>query len=234
MTHFDFVLYHKLGKTIQTEDLLSRRADYEMGTDLDNTNQVLLKPEFFAINVLEATHEMPINDEIILKEVKAALLLDKVTKDYRTLLKSGPREFGKSLQDWNYENGLLLYRGKVYILHSMKDTLRQQIIKIHYDLPSTGHPGQWKTYELVSRNYWWPGMTTFVKKYIMGCDMCQRIKNRPQQPFGPLISNKVPNGPWKIISTDLIMQLPESNSYNAICVIVDRLTKRAHFIPINN
>ena len=46
--------------------------------------------------------------------------------------------------------------------------------------------------------------------------------------------NKVSNGPWETISTDLIMQLPESNSYNAICVIVDRLTKRAHFIPINN
>ena len=72
-----------------------------MGTDLNNTNQVLLKPEFFAINALEleATHEMPINDEIILKEVKAALLSDKVTKDYKTLLKSGPREFEKSLQD---------------------------------------------------------------------------------------------------------------------------------------
>ena len=54
-----------------------------MGIDLDNTNQVLLKPEFFAINALEATHESPINDEIILKEVKAALLSDKVTKDYK-------------------------------------------------------------------------------------------------------------------------------------------------------
>ena len=42
------------------------------------------------------------------------------------------------------------------------------------------------------------------------------------------------NGPWEIISMDLITQLPESNGYNAICVIVDRLTKRAHFIPINN
>jgi len=94
-----------------------------MGTDFNNTNQVLLKPEFFAINVLEATHETPINDEIILKEIKAALLSDKITKDYKTLLKSGPREFGKSLQDWNYENGLLLYRGKVYIPHSMEDTL---------------------------------------------------------------------------------------------------------------
>ena len=44
----------------------------------------------------------------------------------------------------------------------------------------------------------------------------------------------MPNGPWEIISTDLITQLPESNGYNAICVIVDRLTKRAHFISINN
>ena len=117
MTYFDFVLYHKPGKMMQMEDPLSRRVDYEMGIDLDNTNQVLLKSEFFAINA----YESPINDEIILKEVKAALLSDEVTKDYKLLLKSGPREFEKSLQDWNYENGLLLYRGKIYIPHSVED-----------------------------------------------------------------------------------------------------------------
>jgi len=128
MTHSNFVLYHKPGKTMQAEDPLSRRADHEMGIDLDNTNQVLLKPEFFAINALEATHESPINDELILREVKATLLLDEVTKDYKSLLKSGPREFEKSLQDWNYENGLLLYRGKVYIPQSIDDTLQQQIV----------------------------------------------------------------------------------------------------------
>jgi len=153
MTRFDFVLYHKPGKTMQVEDPLSRRADHEMGIDLDNMNQVLLKPEFFTINALEATHESPINDKIILKEVKAALLSDKVTKDYKSLLKSGPREFEKSLQDWNYENRLLLYRGKIYIPHSMEDTLRQQIVQMHHNLPSARHPGRWKTYELVSRNY---------------------------------------------------------------------------------
>jgi len=58
---------------------------------------MLLKPEFFAINVLEANHKTPINNEIILKKIKAILLSDKVTKDYKTLLKSGLREFGKSL-----------------------------------------------------------------------------------------------------------------------------------------
>jgi len=77
-------------------------------------------------------------------------------------------------------------------------------------------------------------MTTFVKKYVMGCNMCQWMKNHLQQLFGLLMPNKVPNRPWEIISTDLIMQLLESNSYNAICVIVNRLTKRAHFISINN
>jgi len=123
MTRFDFVLYHKPGKTMQVEDPLSRRADYEMGIDLDNMNQMLLKSEFFTINALEATHESPINDEIILKEVKAVLLSDKVTKDYKLLLKSGPREFEKSLQDWNYENGLLLYKEKIYIPHSIEDIL---------------------------------------------------------------------------------------------------------------
>jgi len=84
---------------MQVKDPLSRQVDHEMGIDLDNTNQVLLKPEFFAINTLETTHESPINDEIILKEVKAILLSDVVTKDYKLLLKSGPREFEKSLQD---------------------------------------------------------------------------------------------------------------------------------------
>ena len=74
---------------MQAEDPLSRRADHKMGINLDNTNQVLLKPEFFTINALETSHESLINDNIILKEVKAVLLSDKVTKDYKSLLQSG-------------------------------------------------------------------------------------------------------------------------------------------------
>ena len=68
----------------------------------------------------------------------------------------------------------------------------------------------------------------------MGYDMCQQMKNYAQQPFGLPMPNKMPNGPWEIISMDSIMQLPESNGYNTICVIVNKLTKRAYFIPINN
>lgn len=217
---------------MQAEDPLSRRPDHEEGVERDNSDQILLKPEFLAVQAVNALHESPINDNTILREVKEALLSDEVTKNYKSLLRSGPREFKKSLQDWNYENGLLLYRGKVYIPKSKDDHLQRRIVQAHYDLPSAGHPGRFKTYELVFRNYWWPSISIFVKNYVAGCDICQRMKNRPQKPFGLLIPNKVPNGPWEIITIDLITQLHESNGYDAICVVVCRLTKRAHFFAI--
>ena len=123
LTRFNFVLHHKPGKTMRAEDPLSRRPDHEEGVDLDNEDQILLKLEFFAVHAVEATHESPFNDEQILMEVKEALLSDEVTKNYKQLLNSGPREFKKSLEDWNFENGLLLYRGKVYIPHSTDEHL---------------------------------------------------------------------------------------------------------------
>jgi len=56
--------------------------------------------------------------------LKAVLLSDEVIKYYKSLLQSGLWEFGKSLENWNYENGLLLYRGKLYIPKSINDNLR--------------------------------------------------------------------------------------------------------------
>ena len=64
--------------------------------------------------------------------------------------------------------------------------------------------------------------------------MCQRMKNRPQQPYRPLMPNRVLNGPWEVITVDLITQLPPSNSYSTIMVVINRLTKRAHFFVIKN
>lgn len=84
---------------MQAEDSLSRRPDYEEGLEHNNLDQILLKPEFFAIQTVNTLHESPINDDIILREVKEALLSDEVMKDYKSLLHSEPREFKKFLQD---------------------------------------------------------------------------------------------------------------------------------------
>ena len=65
---------------MQAEDPLFKRSDHEEEVNLDNLDQILLKLEHFAIMAIEASHETPINDEQILKEVKEALLSDEVTK----------------------------------------------------------------------------------------------------------------------------------------------------------
>jgi hypothetical protein len=103
------MLTHKPGKTMLTADPLSRRPDHEERVNFDNCNKILLKLEFFAIHALDSSHDTPVDDDSLMYEVKKALLDNQVTKDYKSLLESGPREFKKSLEEWNYENGLLLY-----------------------------------------------------------------------------------------------------------------------------
>ena len=82
---------------MQAEDPLSRRPDYEDRVEHDNAELVLLKPEFFAIAAVNAVHESVFDDSKILREVKSALLSDKVTKNYKSLLSSGPHKFSKFL-----------------------------------------------------------------------------------------------------------------------------------------
>ena len=74
-------------------------------------------------------------------------------------------------------------------------------------------------------------MSTFVKNYVEACDTCLRTKTFPAKPAGPLQPNKVPEGPWQVITTDLITGLPESEGYDAIAVVVDRFTKQVHISP---
>ena len=85
--------------------------------------------------------------------------------------------------------------------------------------------------ELVTRNFWWPGVTKEVKQYIEGCDSCQRSKNHTEQLAGKLMLNSIPEKPWMHILADFIIKLPLAQEYDLILVVVDRLTKMVHFIP---
>ena len=85
--------------------------------------------------------------------------------------------------------------------------------------------------ELVTRNFWWPRVTVEVKRYVEGCDLCQRNKNRTEPPAGKLMLNEAPDKPWAHITADFIVKLPLSRGYDSILVVCDRLTKMAHFIP---
>ena len=84
--------------------------------------------------------------------------------------------------------------------------------------------------ELVTHNFWWPGVTKEMKQYMEGCDACQQNKNRTEQPASKLMPNSIPEKPWTHILADFITKLPLAQRYDSILVVVDRLTKMVHFI----
>jgi len=86
-----------------------------------------------------------------------------------------------------------LKEGKIYIPKNIE--LRTEIIQLHYNVLVAKHRGRWKTIELVMRNYWWPKVTKDVGKYVNGCDICQRIKNRTEAPAGKLKLSEIPEKP---------------------------------------
>jgi len=69
-----------------------------------------------------------------------------------------------------------------------------------------------------------------VKRYVEGCDQCQRMKNRVEMPAGKLRPNEVPERPWQYILVDFIMKLSVSKSHDSILVVCNRFSKMSHFV----
>src|SRR5258705_10481476 len=92
-------------------------------------------------------------------------------------------------------------------MSQMTPQLCHDLVHAHHSAAVTGHPGQWKTLELVLWNYWWPGLSRYVAKFIAGCDACNQTKTFPPQKVGKLIPNKVPDRHSQVISVDMIREL---------------------------
>ena len=73
-------------------------------------------------------------------------------------------------EEWQLKENLVLKEGKMYVLKDKE--LRVEIIWLHHNVLVAEHGGKWKITELVMRNYWWPGITKDMEKYVEGCDMC--------------------------------------------------------------
>jgi len=186
----------------------------------DNKDQKLIKPEW--IRGAETMIEEGNLKERIKRVQKGN---EKVVKAVEELKRAGI----KTLKDeeWEVEDGIVMREGRIYI---PEGELRGEIICLHYDTLVGGHRGRWKIVELVARNYWWPGLTKEIGKYVEGCDVCQRHKNRSKAPAGKLMPNAIPEKPWSHISADFITKLPLAQRYNAVLVVCDRFSKIAHFI----
>ncbi|GJX68973.1 putative reverse transcriptase domain-containing protein [Tanacetum coccineum] len=95
------------------------------------------------------------------------------------------------------------------------------------------HPGADKMYYDLRDLYWWPGMKRDIAEYVSRCLTCSKIKAKHQKPSGFLQQPEIPEWKWEKITMDFVTKLPKSSSgHDTIWVVVDRLTKSAHFLPI--
>ena len=113
------------------------------------------------------------------------------------------------------------------------ETKRDEIIANIHDLLFEGaHAGYHKTYNRVAAHYYWPRMAKRIREYVQSCDVCQKIKHRKHAPYGYLHPLPIPSEPFETITMDFITELPKSKEFDAILVVVDKLTKYGLFIPV--
>ncbi|GJZ54278.1 putative reverse transcriptase domain-containing protein [Tanacetum coccineum] len=91
-----------------------------------------------------------------------------------------------------------------------------------------------KMYQDMKKLYWWPNMKANIATYVSKCLTCARVKAEHHRPSGLLVQPEIPEWKWDNITMDFITKLPRSSrkGFYTDRVIVDRLTKSAHFLPI--
>ncbi|KAJ9557882.1 hypothetical protein OSB04_012496 [Centaurea solstitialis] len=127
--------------------------------------------------------------------------------------------------------GLLTRHGRVWVPVSCE--ARQTLLDEAHKSKFSIHPGATKMYRDLRTDYWWPGMKRDVARYVEKCLTCLRVKAEHQRPHGKLQPLEIPEWKWEHVTMDLVTGLPRIfRRYDAIWVVVDRLTKSAHFIAI--
>uniref|UniRef100_A0A2N9H3S5 Integrase catalytic domain-containing protein n=1 Tax=Fagus sylvatica TaxID=28930 RepID=A0A2N9H3S5_FAGSY len=112
-------------------------------------------------------------------------------------------------------------------------TIKREILEEAHHSPYTVHPGSTKMYRDLREVYWWNNMKREIAHFVEQCLTCQQVKVEHQRPSGLLQPLPIPEWKWENISMDFVCGLPRtSKNHDAIWVVVDRLTKSAHFIPI--
>ncbi|KAI3805555.1 hypothetical protein L1987_28049 [Smallanthus sonchifolius] len=128
-------------------------------------------------------------------------------------------------------NGLLYYLNRIWV--PGRDDLRAVLMNEAHKTRYSVHPGADKMYKGPHQQYWWPGMKKDIALYVAKCQTCSKVKAEHQRPSGLLEQPEIPVWKWENLAMDFITKLPRtSRCYDSIWVIIDRLTKSAHFLPI--
>ncbi|KAF8684327.1 hypothetical protein RHS04_01435 [Rhizoctonia solani] len=218
---YNFQIVYCPGKQSGKPDALSQQSDH---ADIPPANQTMLPDPVFA-NVA-----LVIPEKELQRQIEASLDQDESLEEILQFLQSeskAPPSIKKAFKDYKMEAGLLFYQGRIVVPDV--GTLRTDLLHIFHDSPLAGHPGRQQTLELVSRNYYWPGIRADTYWHVDSCETCQQIR-KPKYASIPPQPLELPSRPWQHVSYDMIVDLPKDGNDDSILVIIDSFTKYGIFV----
>ncbi|KFK23032.1 hypothetical protein AALP_AAs71112U000100, partial [Arabis alpina] len=201
---FDFEIQYKPGLENKAADALSR---------IDAVPQLCALSMHVAIQLSEI-------DEAIEKDEELSKLKQEVVTD------------ATSHPDYSVVQGRLFMKGRLVL--PAASPLVKLVLQEFHDGKMGGHGGVLKTQRRVSEMFFWKGMLADIRQYVVECQVCQRHKYSTLAPAGLLQPLPVPKQVWEDISMDFVEGLPKSDGYDVVMVVVDRLTKYAHFVKLSH
>ncbi|KAJ1686917.1 hypothetical protein LUZ63_018307 [Rhynchospora breviuscula] len=207
----DYTIEYKRGVDNKVADALSRRqvsnCQFLASSDCNLVSELI--PNW--VEELKSSYE----DDSWIQSLRAKLLSDDHTSSL-----------------YSEYQGLIRYKGKICVgnNHDWRNKLLQEV----HDTSLGGHSGILASYQRLKSMFYWPNMKEDVYKYVRTCEVCQLNKGEHVKSPGLLQPLAVPEEAWSSISMDFIVGLPKSEGKEVIWVVVDRLTKYAHFVSISH
>jgi hypothetical protein len=203
---YDFEIVYKKGKQNVVADALSRK-DEDVEAFLCAIS--IIQPDW----IIEARDEWK-NDE------KVWTLIQRLQQD------------SSASDTFTWKNDSLWYKDRLYLCKNSQ--LKQKVLLELHTSPVGGHSGFLKTYHRVKKDFFWDGLKTDVQRFVAECLVCQQNKVEIIKTPGLLQPLSIPSQHWEEVSMDFITGLPKSEGKSVIMVIVDRLTKYAHFCALSH
>ena len=228
------VHYHS-GKANVMADALSRMS---MGstTHVEDEKKELVKEVHrlarLGVRLVDSTSGgvsvHPSSESSVIVEVKKGQHLDAVLMEMKdSVLLKMHESFALG------DDGILRYQNRLCVPDV--DDLRTKIVTEAHGSRYSIHPGSTKMYHDLKQIYWWDGMKKDIADYVAKCPNCQQVKAEHLKPGGLTQIIEVPTWKWEAINMDFVVGLPRTRrQHDSIWVIVDRLTKSAHFIPVKS
>ncbi|WVZ80417.1 LOW QUALITY PROTEIN: hypothetical protein U9M48_027890 [Paspalum notatum var. saurae] len=224
---YDLKIHYHPGKANVVADTLSRRAHCNV-IEARPTVRVLC----CEIDEIESPTEQlaELYNLIIEPTIKEQIITAQEQDKGMAFIREGMDEKKRACFTLD-DQGVLWFKNRLVVPKDME--LRKRILDEAHTSMFTMHPGNNKMYQDLKQKFWWTRMKREIATYVSECDVCQRIKADHLKPTGMLQPLALLVWKWEDIHMDFIVGLPRTQKgYDSIWVIIDRLTKSTHFIPV--